>query len=155
MENDSIFDEDDPDLAPVFAQSNAITARQEMTHSTEYMLMIISVAAALAALVYAWNKFSRYQKTTGEEKGLGKVLQNKWYVDEVYDAVIVRPVNAIAKYFNNVIERKGIDGFVNGIGRAVNYSSRQVRLLQSGQVGTYVLLMVIGILVLFIVQLFL
>jgi NADH-quinone oxidoreductase subunit L len=142
-------------LAPVFAQSNAITERREMAHSTEYMLMIISVAAALAALLYAWNKFSRYKKSTEEEKGLGKVLENKWYVDELYDAIIVKPVSAIAKYFNNVFERKGIDGFVNGIGRAVNYSSRQVRLLQSGQVGTYVLLMVIGILVLFIVQLFL
>ena len=47
------------------------------------------------------------------------------------------------------------DGFVNGIGKAVNYGSRQVRLLQSGFVGNYVLLMVIGILILFIVQLFL
>ena len=142
-------------LAPVFAQSNAITERHEMLHSTEYMLMIISVAAALVALLYAWNKFSRYKKSMEAEKGLGKVLENKWYVDEIYDAVIVRPVSSLAAYFNNVFERKGIDGFVNGIGRAVNYSSRQVRLLQSGQVGTYVLLMVIGILVLFIVQLFL
>ena len=142
-------------LAPVFSQSNAITARSEMSHGTEYMLMVISVAAALVALLYAWNKFSRYKKSMEEEKGLGKVLENKWYVDELYDTMIVKPVNAIAKYFNDVFERKGIDGFVNGIGRAVNYSSRQVRLLQSGQVGTYVLLMVIGILVLFIVQLFL
>jgi len=142
-------------LAPIFAQSNALQERNEMAQSKEIMLMAISVVAALAALLYAWNKFSRYKKSTEEEKGLGKVLENKWYVDEIYDAIIVRPVNAIAKYLNNVFERKGIDGFVNGIGRAVNYSSRQVRLLQSGQVGTYVLMMVIGILVLFIVQLFL
>ena len=54
-----------------------------------------------------------------------------------------------------MVEKKGIDGFVNGVGRAVNYGSRQMRLLQSGYVGIYVLLMVIGILILFIVQLFL
>jgi NADH-quinone oxidoreductase subunit L len=44
---------------------------------------------------------------------------------------------------------------LTGIGKAVNYSSRQIRLVQSGQVGTYVLLMVFGILALFIIQLFL
>jgi len=57
--------------------------------------------------------------------------------------------------FNNVVEKNIIDGFVNGVGKAVNYGSRQIRLLQSGLVGTYVLLMVLGILVLFIIQLFL
>lgn len=142
-------------LAPVFAQSNAITVKHELSHTKEYMLMGISVALALVALVYAWNKFSKYQKTGKEETGLGKVLENKWYVDELYDSIIVKPVLAIGKYFNNVVEKKGIDGFVNGIGKAVNYSSRQIRLLQSGQVGAYVLMMVLGILILFIVQLFL
>lgn len=143
-------------LAPVFAQGNAITVKQSaLSHSKEYMLMGISVALALGALLYAWNKFSKYQKTGKEETGLGKVLENKWYVDELYDSIIVKPVLAIGKYFNNVVEKKGIDGFVNGIGKAVNYSSRQIRLLQSGQVGAYVLMMVLGILILFIVQLFL
>ncbi len=142
-------------LAPVFAQSNAITIKHEANASTEFMLMGISVAVALTALLYAWNKFSKYQKTAETETGLGKVLENKWYVDELYDSIIIKPVQSIAKYFNNVFERKGIDGFVNGIGKAVNYSSRQIRLIQTGQVGTYIFMMVLGILIFFIVQLFL
>lgn len=141
-------------LAPVFAQSNAITVKHEANHATEYILMGTSVVLALVALLYAWNRFSKYQKTGKEEAGFGKVLENKWYVDELYESIIVKPVMSIAKYFNNVVEKKGIDGFVNGIGKAVNYSSRQIRLLQSGQVGAYVLMMVLGILILFIVQLF-
>ncbi len=142
-------------LAPIFAQSNALTPKHNLSHTTEYMLMGISVGAALIALVYAWNRFSKYQKSDKEETGLGKVLENKWYVDDLYDSIIVKPVLSIAKYFSNVFEQKGIDGFVNGVGKAVNYGSRQIRLLQSGQVGTYVLMMVIGILVFFIIQLFL
>jgi len=142
-------------LAPVFAQSNAITTKHVMSHATEYMLMGISVAAALAALVFAWTKFSKYQKTESTESGFGKILANKWYVDELYDTIIVKPVQLLATYFNNVFEKKGIDGFVNGVGKAVNYGSRQIRLLQSGQVGLYVLMMVLGILIFFIVQLFL
>ena len=142
-------------LAPVFAQSNALTEKHHLSHPTEYMLMGISVGVALVALLYAWTKFSKYQKSEKEETGLAKVLANKWYVDELYDTIIVKPVLAIAKYFNNVFEKKGIDGFVNGVGKAVNYGSRQIRLLQSGQVGIYVLMMVLGILIFFIIQLFL
>ena len=142
-------------LEPVFKQSNAKIAEHTMSHATEYMLMGISVAAALAALVYAWTKFSKYQKVEKEEAGLGKVLANKWYVDELYDSIIVKPVQSIAKYFNDIFEKKGIDGFVNGVGKAVNYSSRQIRLLQSGQVGAYIFMMVLGILIFFIIQLFL
>jgi NADH-quinone oxidoreductase subunit L len=142
-------------LAPVFAQSNALTEKHALSHATEYMLMGVSVAAALAALVFAWIRFSKYQKTEKEETGLGKVLANKWYVDELYDTIIVKPLLALAKYFNDIFEKKGIDGFVNGVGKAVNYGSRQIRLLQTGQVGTYVLMMVLGILLFFIIQLFL
>ena len=142
-------------LAPIFAQSSAITEKYSLAYSTEFILMGISVAASLIALFYALIKFSKYQKTDTAENGIGKILANKWYVDELYDVIIIKPVQLIAKYLNTVVEKKGIDGFVNGVGKAVNYSSRQIRLLQTGQVGTYVLMMVLGILIFFIIQLFL
>lgn len=142
-------------LEPVFAQSNAIAARHELSHGTEYLLMGVSVAASLASLLYAWRKFSNYQSGSEQDGAVGKLFANKWYVDEIYDAVIVRPLRSLGGFFANAMEKGVIDGMVNGVGRAVNYGSRQIRFLQSGQVGTYVLLMVFGILVLFIIQLFL
>jgi NADH-quinone oxidoreductase subunit L len=146
-------------LDPIFAGTNKYVAAhahaEHLSHATEYMLMGISVAGALAALLYAWNKFSKYEKSDAAETGIGKVLANKWYVDELYDAMIVKPRNSIAAFLNNIVERKGVDGIVNGVGKAVNYGSRQIRLLQSGQVGGYVLLMVVGMLVLFIIKFFL
>ncbi|MEO6732861.1 MAG: NADH-quinone oxidoreductase subunit L [Ferruginibacter sp.] len=142
-------------LEPIFAQSNAIAAKHEMNHTTEYTLMAISVVGALLALLYAWHKYSKYQRTDTQETGIAKVLADKWYVDELYDAVIVKPLHSLATLFSNVVEKGIIDGIVNGVGKAVNYGSRQIRLLQTGQVGTYVLLMVFGILTLFIIQLFL
>lgn len=146
-------------LEPIFRGSTEYVQAHghegHLSHTTEYGLMAASVIGALIALGYAWNKFSKYEKTDAEETGFGKVLANKWYVDELYDSIIVKPLNSLAAFFNNVIEKKGIDGIVNGVGKAVNYGSRQVRLLQSGQVGNYVLLMIAGALVLFIIQLFL
>jgi len=146
-------------LEPVFSASNAYVQTQggvhHPDHSTEYILMAVSVGGALIALIIAWKKFSRYTAGDQPDTGLGKLLANKWYVDEIYDAVVVRPRNTLAGFLNNVVERRGIDGLVNGVGRAVQYGSRQLRLLQSGQVGAYVLLMVLGMLVLFIIQFFL
>jgi NADH-quinone oxidoreductase subunit L len=146
-------------LAPVFAQTNAyVEAHQlnhELSHNTEYILMGTSVLLALIGIVYAWNKFSKYEKTETASTGIGKLFENKWYVDQIYDAIIVKPLRFLSVFFNNVVEKKGIDGIVNGVGKAVNYGSRQLRWVQSGQVGVYVLLMVIGMLILFIIQLFL
>ena len=146
-------------LEPIFAQSNTLVTslneKHELSHTTEYALMAVSVAGALIALLYACNKFSKYEKSTEEETGLAKVISNKWYVDEFYNAFIVKPIQSIAGFFSSVVEKKGIDGFVNGVGRAVNYGSRQIRLLQTGQVSAYMLMMVVAILILFIIQLFL
>ena len=146
-------------LEPIFAESNTLVTslneKHELSHATEYALMAVSVVGALIALLYAWNKFSKYEKTTVKETGIGRILANKWYVDEIYDAVIVKPIQSVATFFNNVLEKKGIDGFVNGIGKAVNYGSRQIRLLQTGQVSAYMMLMVVAVLILFIIQLFL
>ncbi len=124
-----------------------------LTHNQEYMLMGGAVLLIIAAIIFAKVKFNNWQPKDAE--GLGKTLENKWYVDELYEKIIVQPTQKIATFFNSIIEPKGIDGFVNGVGKAVNYTSRQIRLLQSGQIGAYVLLMVVGILALFIIQLFL
>ena len=108
---------------------------------------------ALLGALYAWSRF-RKKPDLAEATGFGKVLANKWYVDEIYNAIIVKPLDALASFFNSFFEKNVIDGLVNGVGRAVRYGSRQIRLMQSGQVGGYVLLMVIGMVVLFLVQIF-
>ncbi len=142
-------------LEPIFAGSNAITVKHEMSHNTEFLLMGISVLLSLFALLFGLKKFSNYNKQSDKENtGFAKVLEDKWYFDELYKKIITRPLRNVSLFFNNVIEKKGIDGVVNGTGKFINYGSRQLRWLQSGQVGAYVLLMVIGMLVLFILQLF-
>ena len=136
-------------LSPVIAAQEGHT----VSHSTEYMLMAVSTVLVLAMIIFAWFKFRNYQRR--EASGFGKLLENKWYVDELYEKVIVQPLHRLGGFLNSVIENKVIDGFVNGVGRAVNYGSRQLRLLQSGQVANYVLLMVASMVVLFVIQFFL
>jgi NADH-quinone oxidoreductase subunit L len=129
------------------------SAEHALEHSTEYLLMGLSSVLVIVSILFAWFRFRNY-KGEGEATGFGKVLQDKWYMDELYQSAIVNPLKSLAGFFDRIIEKKGIDGFVNGVGKAVSYGSRQMRLVQNGQVGIYVLLMVIGMLVLFIIQLF-
>jgi len=124
----------------------------EMTHSTEWMLLGISTAVAIIFSIagYMANRKPQF----AEQTGIAKILENKWYIDELYDSIIVRPIEKLSAFFDNYAERKGIDGFVNGIGKTVRWGGDRVRLLQTGQVGFYIFVMVIGMTLLFALSFF-
>ena len=141
-------------LNPVFADSYKILPVHEVSHSTEWVLVAISSILVIAVVAYAWNYFSK-KPDLKEAAGFGKILENKWYVDELYDTIFVKPYKSLGTFFNNIVDNKVVDGLVNGAGRLVQYGGRQLRWMQSGQTGAYILLMVIGMLLVFVVQFFL
>jgi NADH-quinone oxidoreductase subunit L len=124
----------------------------ELSHSTEWMLMSISTVLSLVMIgvAIAVNRKPNFVENTG----VAKLLENKWYIDELYDAVIVRPLAAFSRFADNMIERMGIDGLVNGVGKTVRWGSDRVRLLQSGQVGFYIFVMVLGMVIVFALSFF-
>jgi len=136
-------------LAPVIP----VKAEAAVSSSTELSLMALSTAVVLAAIVFAWFRFRRCSFPAS--RGIGKLLENKWYVDEIYNAIIVRPLYKLGEILDEALEKSGIDALVNGVGRAVQYGGRQLRWLQSGQVGSYVLLMVVSMVLFFVLQFFL
>ena len=121
-----------------------------LSHTTEWILMGSSVTIALVALLIAIGKYSK--QADGEpQTALGKFLYNKWLVDELYEKAIVQPLNRFAGFLKEVVEKNVIDGLVNGTGRLVQYGARQTRLMQSGQVGYYILFMVLSMVILFLI----
>ncbi|HTM98412.1 MAG TPA: hypothetical protein VL088_06710, partial [Pedobacter sp.] len=76
---------------------------------------------------------------------LAKISYNKFYLDEIYDAIIRKPLDAFSAFFYRIIDKKLIDGLVNGLGWTANEGSKGLRLLQSGNVGFYIFMMVFGI----------
>ncbi|HEY1032573.1 MAG TPA: NADH-quinone oxidoreductase subunit L [Flavipsychrobacter sp.] len=123
-----------------------------LEHSTEWMLMGLSTGLVIIMIIVAYNatKKPNFKPNTG----LAKVLENKWYVDELYDTIIVRPLLALSSAFDRFVEKMGIDGVVNGVGKTVRWGSDRVRLLQTGQVGFYIFIMVIGMTLLFTISFF-
>lgn len=116
----------------------------------EWALMGVSVVVVLIMIGVAYNvnKAPKFEENTG----LAKVLENKWYVDELYNAVIVRPMEAFSRFLDKYAEKQGIDGLVNGVGKSVRWSSDKVRLIQNGQVGVYIFFMVLGMVILFAIS---
>lgn len=116
----------------------------------EYYLLIGTIVVLAVVVFYTYRKYA-VDRFEGMYGGFKKVLADKWYIDELYDVAIVKPLNTFSSFLKNGVEKMGIDGVVNGIGRFTQYSSRQLRLVQSGQVGSYLLLMVFSIVILFLV----
>lgn len=91
------------------------------------------------------KKFSK-QETFEEESGFGKVLENKYYVDEVYDTVVVEPIKNVSdKFLWNIFDVKIIDGVINGIANYFSKLSFDWRKLQTGIVQDYTAISVAGV----------
>jgi NADH-quinone oxidoreductase subunit L len=136
-------------LAPVFEKSTVQHVGVSLTQGTERILMIISVSGAVLALIYAYIKYIKNAHVpvadTEERPALVDLSYHKFYFDELYDAVIRKPLDALSVFFYKVIDLLGIDGFVNGLGKGSIEASKGLRLLQTGNVGFYIFMMVVGI----------
>ncbi len=136
-------------LAPVFAPSKNLIAAHHLSHSTEYMLMAVVVSLTLVLIGLAYSRYvSKHHVPAGEGQignPLQRTLYNKYYVDELYDAVIVKPLFWLSRIFDSVVERLGIDNLVNASGRTIVAGSKVARLIQTGSIGYYIFVMVIGI----------
>ncbi|HEY0997459.1 MAG TPA: NADH-quinone oxidoreductase subunit L [Gemmatimonadaceae bacterium] len=124
----------------------------EATHATEYALIGAAVAIAILGIAFAvWKlKPARLvpKAQAAPEEGFEKVLLDKYYVDEIYDAAVVQPTVSVSRgLLWRGVDTGLIDGlFVNGsaaLARLVGWSGSQ---LQSGRVGTYAWVLVIGVL---------
>ena len=128
------------------------TLSHAISHETELMLMGSTTLLVVVVIIAAWLIYSK--RTEQQSTGILRVFENKWYIDELYDYIIVKPLARLSAFLREWVEPRLIDGLVNGVGRSVQYTGRQLRFLQSGQIGNYVLLMVVAMVVVLFVQFF-
>jgi NADH-quinone oxidoreductase subunit L len=142
-------------LSPVLVYTKAVSGEEvPLDHATEYLLMGISVGAALLAIGIAYVTYvSRKVLPISDAENrsfLSKLSYRKFYIDEVYEALFTRPLDAISTFFYKVVDKLGIDGLVNGAGTTAKEASKTLRLIQTGNVGFYIFMMVAGIVALLI-----
>jgi NADH-quinone oxidoreductase subunit L len=119
--------------------------------NTELMLMIASVSVALMgilAAIFIYSKESNVPVSNESPRGMViTIMYHKFYVDEMYDTLIVRPILGLGDIAFHIIEFLVIDLAVNLVGMGAKGVGSFGRKLQQGTVGFYMFAMVIGIVV--------
>jgi NADH-quinone oxidoreductase subunit L len=164
-------------LEPSFTASTAHAtehAVEHASHAVELGLMVFSVLIAAIGIAMAWRfyvtKPEISERLAARWSGAHRVLSNKYYVDEFYDATVVSGtvksgkglwafdrrvvdgavngtgwVTVISAWFSGLTDRHVVDGAVNFFGWAAQESSYWFRRLQSGLVQNYALVMLFGV----------
>lgn len=139
----ALFMQDGHKLQTFLGGVVSIGEAHPVSHATEWMMMGALLICVLGAIYYAIKKYTNY--VDGEATGIVKFFEDKWYIDELYDNAIVKPLFELGDVLKKYVEKAGIAAFVLGVGTVSGRASKNVRQLQNGNVGFYILLMVFGI----------
>lgn len=140
-------------LEPVFKVSDQIAGKTggHHIHAIEYLLMAFSTAVAIGAILlakkfYSDRTWATPRKLVSGNKGVYKILSNKWYLDEIYYKVFVDPIFAISESFLfKITDVKIIDGIVNGSAKLIYEIGELIKKIQNGVVQNYALTMFLGV----------
>ncbi len=142
-------------LHPTLAGSEGVVrANLGEVGEAEHALWPIALAIVIglggllaAALVIGRRRIGTAAEEPAYRGTPGRILYNKWYVDELYDRAVVRPVGALARFFAE-FDRIVIDGLIDFGGRVAQALGLGFGRLQTGQTNTYAFVLVVGVLVL-------
>jgi NADH-quinone oxidoreductase subunit L len=137
-------------LEPVFAKAGAVIAKGGEVHhgSIEYLLMISAVIIAAAGFYVAFIFYIRDPDLPGkiaQKSGvLYKTILNKYYVDEIYDAVIISKFMKLSDVLWKYFDVKTVDGLVNGTAHLFRRTGLIIRKVQSGYTQEYLVIFILG-----------
>ena len=142
-----LYNEMDAWLTPVFRgfphSSPAIVAPTFSAVS-----LVVTLVVTLGGFIAAWRVYYQHRPSAeavgARAPGLYQLLYHKYYVDELYDVIIVRPVKLLAVSIGRYFEADFLDGLVDGVPSAIRWSSTRLRFIQSGYVRNYALGILVG-----------
>ncbi|RPI01324.1 MAG: NADH-quinone oxidoreductase subunit L [Ignavibacteriae bacterium] len=139
-------------LEPVFSPAKyKLLSGEHTARFTEYLLMFVSVAVAVSAIYAArWIYLQRAELEAAFARRFPRIyrlLLHKYYVDELYDAVIIDPmVKASTEILWKAMDVAMIDGLVNGSAKLINGLGQMIRKIQTGVAQSYAVVFIGGIL---------
>jgi NADH-quinone oxidoreductase subunit L len=143
-------------LGPMFETDSGVAAHKG---ATAIGIMVVATAMGLLGIAGAYYVYvlnpALPDRFVRRWQPLYRASLNKWYVDEAYDRMIVRPTFSAATELWKRVDVNVVDGAVNGVARAIAWGGWLLRLLQSGQAQHYALGMALGVVVLVTMFLFL
>lgn len=133
-------------LSPIFPHAEG---HEHMAISTEFALMGLATALAVIGIGIAYSLYVSKQQLPakeGELKGFTALVYEKYRVDELYNAIFVKPIAALSSTLFAIVDKALIDGqLVEGTAGLSMQLGKRIRSLQSGNIGFYLLVMVVAI----------
>ncbi len=130
-------------LAPVLPLGEG-----EHNAGVAFTLLVLSALVAIAGVALAWFVYGRMPVRAASigvaRNPLHKLLLEKYYVDELYDALFVKPIYHLSLWLARIFDPSVIDGMVNGVASLVAGWARGMRRVQTGLVMNYALAVVLG-----------
>lgn len=122
-----------------------------LDHSTEWMLMAISVVGIILVGYFAYRKYTLQGAVPEADDQIassimGNLLNKKFYIDELYDAILVNPLNAVASFISTTFESKIIQKITDSTATWTMNSSEELRKSQNGYISYYLFGMALGVL---------
>jgi NADH-quinone oxidoreductase subunit L len=115
-------------------------------------LMVVATSVGLFGIYLAWLLYVRSpdlpDRIYARTRGIYNILWNRYWVDEIYDTLVIQPYQMASRFFWKGVDVVLVDGLVNGVGEVVTWNSGVWRRLQSGSVQQYALGMLLGAVVL-------
>jgi NADH-quinone oxidoreductase subunit L len=145
-------------LAPALS-SPAAMVQTGPSHAFEWTLIGSSLLLLAIIIFYTYRKYvvaASIPSSDTDEMGLvTKTIYNKYYIDELYQIMFVKPLHLLGSFSHRVLDTKVIDGFITFVNKSVLYGSQTLRKIQTGNAGFYVFAMVFGIIAILLFNLLL
>jgi NADH-quinone oxidoreductase subunit L len=125
---------------------------EQVEHEPNAMVMGLSVLVAMLGILFAWLKYEKKALPSGvisKDNFFYKLLENKYYMDELYYYTLIVPTHAIARFIL-AFDQRVVDGAVNGIAWVTVKMGSNLKIVQTGNVQNYALYMITGIIVLIV-----
>jgi len=144
-------------LEPVMKNANQMIAAHRVNEAVgetgmEWGLMIATVTLVLISIYFAYliyNKRTELATSLRERfSSVHKLILNKYYIDEFYGAIVIRPLIYFSLFLWKVIDVAVIDGFINGMASSYDDMSGTLRTIQTGRVRTYATIFLSGVVIL-------
>jgi NADH-quinone oxidoreductase subunit L len=126
----------------------------KLSHEVEWLLMGFAVVAAAASIYVAYEIYKKNGLVPNEKENAKKkwkiTIYNKFYIDEIYDSLIRKPIDYLSRAFHKIFDIQIFDGIVNGVGTIAKTAGNYARLIQNGSITFYFISMVIAVSVILI-----
>ena len=139
-----------PVLVPGQLMAQFAKTSHAISHQDEWLVMAVSVVVSLAGILMAYLMYLSKKMLPSEEEPSNLLLRlpaGKFFFDEIYDTLIVKPLAFIASIFSVLVDLLVINLFVEGIAAFSRFSAGIIRLSQNGRVSVYAVSMLICLLV--------